>query len=165
MLVCSGQLTDRLAHGDRFSEVSAQQIPGGLPAITLDQTAQGQNGLSAREGPSHAGLLQALGEVLENALVFTPAGEEITVEAGSDGQVWATIAVTDTGPGIPPDEQDKVFDRFFRGHLTEAGDIPGTGLGLSIAHEILLAHGGRITVESGETGSTFRLWLPADDAE
>jgi PAS domain S-box-containing protein len=109
-------------------------------------------------------LLQALSEVLENAIVFTPAGEEVTVEAQSDGQIWAIITVTDTGPGIPPDEQERVFERFFRGRLTEAGDIPGTGLGLSIAHDILLAHGGRITVESGKSGSTFRLWLPTSNA-
>jgi signal transduction histidine kinase len=143
-----------VAHHRRRAEVEGLSLkvlphPSHLPTVSGDRRR----------------LIQALSEVLENALVFTPDGEEVTVKAGSDGQIWVTIAVTDTGPGIPPDEQDRVFDRFFRGELTEAGDIPGTGLGLSIAHEILLAHGGRITVESGETGSTFRLWLPANDAE
>ena len=92
----------------------------------------------------------------------------------------------DTGPGISPEEQERVFDRFYRGSLAESGHIPGTGLGLSIAQEIMQAHGGRVTVESplilrqnpwssgpgtegsgqallraglpGE-GSTFTLWL------
>jgi hypothetical protein len=62
-LVCRRQSDLRLAHGDRFSKVVAQQIPGGgLPAVTLDQTAQGQDRLSTCDRPSHAGLLQALGD-------------------------------------------------------------------------------------------------------
>jgi signal transduction histidine kinase len=77
-----------------------------------------------------------------------------------------TISVRDTGPGISPEEQKKVFDRFFRGNLAEAGHGPGTGLGLSIAYEIVRAHGGRITVESqlGQ-GSTFTIWLPHAEIE
>ena len=59
---CSGQSNFRIAHRDRFSEVGAQQIPGRLPAVTLDQTAQGQDGLSTGDSPSHAGLLQTLGD-------------------------------------------------------------------------------------------------------
>jgi signal transduction histidine kinase len=68
--------------------------------------------------------------------------------------------VRDTGPGISAEEQERVFDRFFRGTLAESGHVPGTGLGLSMALEILRAHGGRITVESelGE-GAAFKLWL------
>ena len=62
MLVCGGQSGLRVAHGDRFSKVVAQQIPGRLPAVTLDQTAQGQDGLSTGDGPGHAGLLQTLGD-------------------------------------------------------------------------------------------------------
>ncbi len=57
-----------------------------------------------------------------------------------------------------------MFDRFFRGSLAESGHIPGIGLGLSIAQEIMRAHGSRVTVESGEAGSTFKLWLPANAA-
>jgi two-component system OmpR family sensor kinase len=76
--------------------------------------------------------------------------------------------VRDSGPGIPPGEQERVFDRFFRGSLAESGHVPGSGLGLSIAQDILRAHGGRLTVKSdpaaGATdgtgaGSTFSLWL------
>ena len=82
----------------------------------------------------------------------------MTVE--EDGQIWVTIAVRDTGPGIPLEEQERIFDRFFRGSLAEAGHVLGTGLGLSIAQEIIRAHGGRVTVESQlGHGSTFTLWL------
>jgi len=108
-------------------------------------------------------IVQALGEIIENAIAFTPSGGEVTVElrgVEDAGQPWITIAVRDTGPGIPPEEQAHVFDRFYRGSLAESGHTPGTGLGLSIAHEILRAHGGRVTVEStmGQ-GSAFTLWL------
>jgi two-component system sensor histidine kinase VicK len=74
------------------------------------------------------------------------------------------IRVRDTGPGIPMVEQARVLDRFFRGSLVEAGNIPGTGLGLSIADEIVRAHGGHITVSSEEgAGTTFTIWLPLAD--
>ena len=111
----------------------------------------------------HGRLVQALGEVVENAVIFTPPGGQVTVRTEiitHDGRPWVTIAVQDTGPGLLPEEQERVFDRFFRGRLAEAGNIPGTGLGLSIAYEIVRAHGGRLTVESAAgSGSTFTLWL------
>jgi PAS domain S-box-containing protein len=112
-------------------------------------------------------LVQALGEVVENAITFTPSGGQVTVEAKAaevEGRRWAAIAVRDTGPGISPEEQEKVFNRFFRGSLAESGHVPGTGLGLSIAQEIVRAHGGRMTVESEQgVGSTFTIWLPLAD--
>jgi two-component system phosphate regulon sensor histidine kinase PhoR len=123
-------------------------------------------------------LLQALSEVVENAVTFTPSGGRVAIEAEvveEEGECWVTIAVRDTGPGISQEEQERVFDRFFRGSLAESGHIPGTGLGLSIVQEILQAHGGRVTVESpplpstslrtgtggteGGPGSIFTLWL------
>ena len=113
-------------------------------------------------------LSQALGELIENAIIFTSSSEQddgrvqIQVDyVEEDGQRWLTIAVMDNGPGISPEEQERVFDRFFRGCLAESGHVPGTGLGLSFAHDILQAHGGRLTVESElGRGSTFTLWLP-----
>lgn len=110
-----------------------------------------------------ARLAQALRELVENALIFTPASGQVTVELGTvenEGRLWVTIAVRDTGPGISTEEQERIFDRFYRGSLAESGHISGTGLGLSIVQEIMHAHGGRATVESkvGE-GSIFKLWL------
>jgi signal transduction histidine kinase len=111
----------------------------------------------------NARLTQALGELVENAVLFTPAGGRVTIEVKTvedQGYQWVAICVCDTGPGIPPEEQDLVFDRFFRGSLAESGHVPGTGLGLSIVQEIMQAHGGRVTVESEVgRGSTFTLWL------
>jgi two-component system phosphate regulon sensor histidine kinase PhoR len=109
-------------------------------------------------------LTKALEEIVENAVTFTPPGGKVIVEIGTaedQGHTWVTIAVRDTGPGISSEEQEEVFDRFFRGSLAESGHVAGTGLGLSIAQEIMQAHGGRITVESElEKGSTFTIWLP-----
>ncbi len=114
-------------------------------------------------------LTQALNELVENALIFTVGseqsapGERVTLHVApvtDTGATWVTIAVQDTGPGIPLEEQERVFERFFRGYLAKTGNIQGTGLGLSIVHKIMQAQGGRVTVEStvGE-GSTFTLWL------
>jgi len=109
-------------------------------------------------------LEQALKELVENALIFTPSGGEVHIGLAAveaHGRRWVTLAVQDTGPGILPDEKPRLFNRFFRGALAESGHVPGTGLGLSIADEIMRAHGGYINVESGpERGSTFTMWLP-----
>ncbi|MBU0705381.1 MAG: PAS domain S-box protein, partial [Chloroflexi bacterium] len=114
-----------------------------------------------------ARLTQALGEIVENAIIFTPGGGQVTIEtktAVDEDLLWVVIAVQDTGPGISPEEQEHVFDCFFRGVLAESGHVPGTGLGLSIAEEMVRAHGGRVTVESAVgKGSTFRIWLPPSE--
>jgi len=128
----------------------------------------------------YARLAQALGEIVENAIVFTPSGGQVEIQTGTaedSCRTWVTIAVRDTGSGIPPGEREKVFDRFFRGSVVESGHLAGTGLGLSIAGEIIRAHGGQVTVESADNapsewrhpeedeGSTFTIWLPTADQE
>ena len=109
-------------------------------------------------------VLHLLAEITENALNFTPPGGQVTVEPDvvqRDGHVWARITVRDTGPGLIPEEREKVFERFFRGRLAASGNVPGTGLGMSIAQALTRAHGGQITVESEEgEGATFTVWLP-----
>ncbi|HOU14224.1 MAG TPA: response regulator [Anaerolineae bacterium] len=112
----------------------------------------------------HSRIARMLSEIVENAIIYTPSGGHIEVAmraVDSEGHTWLTIAVRDNGPGMPPEEQERLFERFFRGHLAEPGHILGSGLGLSIAQGIARAHGGRITVDSavGE-GSTFTIWLP-----
>ena len=74
----------------------------------------------------------------------------------------AILEVTDTGIGVPANEQQRLFDRFFRSSLAQQHAIPGSGLGLSIAHQIVERHGGRMEVRSeAGVGSTFRVRLPA----
>lgn len=113
-----------------------------------------------------ARLRQALSEIVENAVNFTPTGGNVIVTMGKqdlEDRHWVTMSVKDSGPGIPADEQPYVFERFFRGAMSEGGNIPGTGLGLSIAQAIIKAHGGRISVESLiGWGSIFTVLLPVN---
>jgi PAS domain S-box-containing protein len=95
-----------------------------------------------------------------NAVKFTPEGGRVDVRlAVSDDEVVMTVS--DTGIGIPPQEQERLFSRFFRSSLAQERAIPGSGLGLSIAHAIVEQHGGSMSVESapGE-GTTFGVHLP-----
>jgi signal transduction histidine kinase len=104
-------------------------------------------------------ILQLLSNLIGNALKFTPRGGEVIIEL-SDATEVATLAVRDSGPGIPEDELQHVFDRFFRG--TNVGDAraSGSGLGLAIARSIVDMHGGRIEVASAVGGgSTFTITL------
>ncbi|HRQ42069.1 MAG TPA: ATP-binding protein [Chloroflexota bacterium] len=112
-----------------------------------------------------AGLLeQVLSILLTNALNYTPLNGRITVSSVTQSSSEPTMAgfrVQDDGPGIPLDEQKKLFERFYRGHVGRESDAPGTGLGLAIAQEIVARHGGEIVVDSHPgAGSTFTVWLP-----
>ena len=112
-------------------------------------------------------ITQVLTNLIANAMSYTPSGGEITIQMGTaeaKGRQYVTIAVADTGIGIPPDELPHIFDRFFRGEHVRTLSVPGTGLGLAIVQEIVELHQGRIEVQSevGQ-GSTFTVWLPAAD--
>ncbi len=102
-------------------------------------------------------LLQVLANLLANALRLTPRGGSVALRAACAGGA-VRFAVADTGPGIPQDERDRLFEPFWRGRRAARG---GLGLGLSIARGIVEAHGGRIWAESREgEGSTFTFELP-----
>jgi two-component system sensor histidine kinase BaeS len=102
---------------------------------------------------------QALGNVLSNAIKYTPRGGTVSVSSGvSDGKFW--VRVSDTGPGISAEDQKRIFTPFFRGQATSDANH-GTGLGLSIARELMVAHNGHLEVSSTPgQGSQFTLWLP-----
>jgi signal transduction histidine kinase len=113
----------------------------------------------------HARIGQVIDTLLSNALKFTPPGGRVELSAGvRDGE--ALIQVTDTGIGIAPEEQERLFERFFRTSAATREAIPGTGLGLAISRMIVGAHGGRIWFESEEgRGSTFCVALPLAAAQ
>ena len=129
--------------------LAQQEVPvlasvhGALPAIRGD----------------HARLRQVLGNLIENAVKYSPEGGEVRVSAAAaNGAV--RIAVRDAGPGIPQEHQRQIFEKFGRADV-EGGSKPGTGLGLFIARSIAEAHGGALDVSSeNEAGSTFTLTLP-----
>jgi len=104
---------------------------------------------------------QLLVNLIDNAIKYTPSGGAVTVLTWRrDAEVGVTVS--DTGPGIPPEDLDHVFDRFFRVDEARRRTSGGSGLGLAICREIVEAHGGRIWVESeAGRGSAFSLALPA----
>jgi PAS domain S-box-containing protein len=108
---------------------------------------------------------QVIDNLVSNALKFTPEGGRVEVHALAH-RTGARIEVRDSGMGIPDDEQEQLFERFFRTARAQDEAIPGVGLGLSIAKAIVEAHGGKISVRSVEgKGTTFRIDLPGVPAE
>lgn len=124
--------------------VWVEEIPSDLPVTVMDADR----------------MAQAVGNLLSNAVKFTPPGGTITVTIEvSNGRL--TIQVDDTGPGIPKEEREKIFQPFYRG-MHGRRIVQGMGLGLSIVRDIVAAHGGGIEMqEKTGTGSRFVLWIPA----
>ena len=116
------------------------------------------------EVPSLSGdsarLAQLVDNLLSNAIKFTPADGRVSVRVTrSNGS--AVLEVEDTGLGVPADEQERLFERFFRARSATENATPGTGLGLSIAKAITEAHGGSIGVTTDQgLGTCFRVELP-----
>ena len=121
------------------------RVPDDLPLVAIDDVL----------------IEQVLVNLLDNALKYTPAGSPIDIVATAmDGTV--TIEVADRGPGLPPGEEDKVFEKFYRGR---ADGQRGAGLGLAICQGIVRAHGGRIWAQNvPEGGGAFLFTLPVGDA-
>lgn len=106
--------------------------------------------------------VQALQNVLENALAYSPGDKEVTIGASrvKDGlEIW----MADEGPGIPPEERQHVFDKFFRGRQASKSPM-GTGLGLAVTREIVNYHGGRIRIEDASPqGTRVVITLPNEN--
>jgi two-component system sensor histidine kinase KdpD len=104
-------------------------------------------------------LEQVLVNLLENATKYTPAGSLIEIAARADGDA-VTIEVADHGPGLPPGEESRIFEKFFRGKPAAAG-VPGAGLGLAICRGVVDAHGGTLVAANRPGGgAVFRMTLP-----
>jgi signal transduction histidine kinase len=104
-------------------------------------------------------MAQAMGNILSNAIKFTPTGGEVMVRVKAEDDLLA-MDVGDTGPGISEDEREKIFQPFYRG-LHGRRIVEGMGLGLSIAKDIIAAHGGELQLETTPgRGSRFRLQIP-----
>jgi signal transduction histidine kinase len=160
-------------------KISVSREPFDL-ALVLSETSERFAARAAAEGKNlevhHSGKLPARGDaertgqilaaLLDNALHFTPAGGTIMVEGRVvDRRVEATV--TDTGPGISPDNLDRVFERFYRADTQSAARTRGpsgggTGLGLAIARDLARAQGGELLAgNTEEGGATFTLSLPS----
>ena len=131
------------------------EIADGLPDVTVDATR----------------VAQIIGNLVDNAVVHTPAGGTVTVAASASadvrtGEGTVYVSVTDTGAGIAPDDLEQIFDRFFRTDPSRSRATGGSGLGLTIARQLAVAHGGALTAESTlGKGSRFICALPTTRAE
>jgi signal transduction histidine kinase len=144
-----------LLAGSAASAQAAAQDRGISIALDVPPTEQGAlvvHGDADR-------LRQVIGNLVGNALRYTPAGGQIALRARPDGH-RVRLAVSDTGQGIAPEDLPHVFDRFYRGDTSRDRASGGSGLGLSIARALIEAHGGTIDVQStpGE-GTTFSILL------
>ncbi|MFZ2053822.1 MAG: HAMP domain-containing sensor histidine kinase [Candidatus Aminicenantales bacterium] len=120
-----------------------------LPAVSVDRDA----------------LEQAVLNLLHNAMKYSGDSREIELRLRKSGNL-ALIQVIDRGVGIAPQEQKKIFEKFYRVPSQENERLPGTGLGLSLVHHIVTAHGGRVEVESAPgKGSTFSIFLTLEKGE
>lgn len=122
--------------------VDSFRSQAGAKGVSL--TAEVAEGLPASQ-IDPARIRQVIGNLLSNSVRHTPSGGSVKVAVSAP----ATITVSDTGEGIPPELLPHVFERFARG-----ANSPGSGLGLAIAHDIVAAHGGRLSVANAEPGGT-----------
>jgi signal transduction histidine kinase len=106
------------------------------------------------------GIAAALINLVDNAIKYTPEGGRVELRLRSEGKD-AVIEVQDTGIGIAPEHQGRIFERFYRVDKARSREVGGTGLGLAIVRRVVMSHGGTIQIEStpGE-GSTFRITFP-----
>ena len=122
-----------------------RRIDGKLPVLKIDPER----------------ILQALRNLIGNAVKFTPDGGRVRVSARPVDQ-GVEVSVADTGPGIPPEHLSRIFDKFHQGTLSGSYRANGTGLGLALVKHIISSHGGRIWAESEPgQGSSFIFVLPA----
>ncbi len=140
------RLEERLA-----SHPVTVSIPGDLPMVAIDELL----------------IEQVLLNLLENAARYTPPGTRIEIAALAEGEA-VVVSVADRGPGIPQGDEERVFERFYRGSLAAAGQADGgagSGLGLTICRGIVTAHGGTIWIEPHPAGGTVvRFTLPTGGA-
>jgi signal transduction histidine kinase len=108
-------------------------------------------------------LERVIGNLLDNAVRH--ARERVVVTLSEDAEGWAELAVDDDGPGVPPADRDRVFERFTRLDEARSARDGGAGLGLAIAHDIAERHGGSLRIDSGGApGARFVLRLPVSRA-
>ncbi|MFI9200376.1 sensor histidine kinase [Streptomyces sp. NPDC053048] len=162
-------LTTRLRATGPELEFAPVDVPDMLEDTLLDHMGAIERAglfavLDCERGPALRGdrhrLQHVLGNLLENAAKFTPAGGRVTVTAAPRGAHW-DIEVADTGIGIPEEARHEIFTGFVRASNARSGGYPGTGLGLAIGRSVVEQHGGTISAGGREgEGAVFRIRLP-----
>jgi two-component system phosphate regulon sensor histidine kinase PhoR len=143
-------LADVLTERVQLAQVSAEEH-----TITLDVQVQ-----DSRIVADKLRVSQVIGNILDNAIRFSPQGRQVTVELKEENNEYL-VSITDQGIGVSPEYINHIFERFYRVRNTASRQYSGIGLGLFVARAIVEAHGGRIWVTSNEgLGSTFSFTLP-----
>lgn len=143
-------LADVLTERVQLAQVSAEEH-----TITLDIQVQ-----DSRIVADKLRVGQVIGNILDNAIRFSPQGRQVMVELKEEKNEYL-VSITDQGIGVSPEYIDHIFERFYRARNTVSRQYSGIGLGLFVARAIVEAHGGRIWVTSNEgLGSTFSFTLP-----
>jgi two-component system, OmpR family, sensor histidine kinase SenX3 len=160
----------RLQGAERLPELNAVEVDGVVrDALRRAELAQESTGIDIATDPDSRLLVEgdrtllvtALANLLENALAYSPPGSPVSVSRRQVG-AFVEIAVTDRGIGIPEEEQQRVFERFYRLDKARSRATGGTGLGLAIVKHVAANHGGEVKLWSRPgTGSTFTLCIPA----
>jgi two-component system phosphate regulon sensor histidine kinase PhoR len=140
---------------DRALELSSRRVAAADMTLEVDIEPE----LPVLQLDANAFTLAVL-NLIDNAIKYAADGKRIALSVGRVGE-RIILAVRDWGPGIDPDEHERIFDRFYRARAIRLKPIRGSGIGLALVQHIARAHGGDATVTSVlEQGSTFRIWLP-----
>jgi len=123
-----------------------KKVASNLPPVNIDQDR----------------IIQVLINLIGNAIKYTPPHGTITVSCEQpDSSGMISVSVTDTGPGIPPEDIARIFEKFYQTRERPSSDIAGTGIGLAIVKELVELHGGKVWAESEHGhGATFIFTLP-----
>jgi PAS domain S-box-containing protein len=173
-----GRLINELLDLSRIESGKIDLIPANLPIVSLArEVAEVLRPIAAEKlislEVSHNGdevfawadrdkITQVLVNIVGNAVKFTPANGKVTITVEQPEQKSVTVSVRDTGPGIPEDEADKIFDKFYQVARVNKEKTKGAGLGLAISKALIEMHGGNLWIESEVgKGSVFSFTVPA----
>ncbi len=132
---------------ERADMVLESELAGDLPPVRIDANA----------------ITVAVLNLVDNAIKYAADGKRLEVRLRRAADDGVELEVKDFGPGVPEDEREAIFDRFYRSRTVRLKPIRGSGIGLALVKHIAEAHGGEVTVRSGDDGrgAVFRLWIPA----
>jgi signal transduction histidine kinase/DNA-binding response OmpR family regulator/streptogramin lyase len=146
-LAVVAQLVETMRPAADKKEIDLQYAPASLPTADFNF--------------DHDKLGKIVYNLLSNAIKFTPNGGQVVVSCSLSADYWLTVAVTDTGIGMAPAEQERVFERFYQVNASSTRQFDGTGLGLSFVQDLVQLLGGSIALSSKPgAGSTFTVCLP-----